>query len=134
MANFCFLFAASLASSQSNDQLHLKSVFFLLKATRPCTDWVSVKTDNTHWGVRCGYNPKESLFKGKNIEVKFKTDDQNQEMGFWMKLSGKLSNQSEWHVTGMIIVNSFIRKLGTAMNNNQTALRKLNEMTYIAKG
>ena len=57
---------------------------------------MSVKTDERAWGVRCGYNPKESVFKGKKeIEVKFHSDEHNQEMGFWMELSGRWINEKQ---------------------------------------
>ena len=68
--------------------MQLRSVFFLLKATRPCGDWVGVRTDERHWGIRCGYNPEQSVFRGRSVHLRFRSDQRDQEMGFWMEVSG----------------------------------------------
>ena len=70
--------------------MELRSVFFLLKASQPCRDWLGVRTDSKHWGIRCGYNPKDSVFSAdRSLEMKFRSDSHNQEMGFWMSLHGE---------------------------------------------
>ena len=80
-------------------ELELTSVFFLLKASQPCRDWLGVRTGDhstsdvsKHWGIRCGYNPNDSVFRGSRIELRFQSDSRHQEMGFWMQLKCKYTS------------------------------------------
>lgn len=75
--------------SNSHNPLQLKKIFFILKASKPCHDWLGVQTDGVHRESRCGYNPQDGMYRGKKIELNFRSDAQNQEMGFWLEYRSK---------------------------------------------
>lgn len=71
--------------------LELTSVFFLLKAARPCEDWVTIQTDNGAQMTECGYVSETMIHRGRRVRLTFHSDMKHQGMGFWYKVRSKCS-------------------------------------------
>ena len=69
-------------------QIHMSTVLFLMKAARPCADWLTVYEDDHHRGTFCGFLPEEKEFKGYQIKIDFKSNSHNEDMGFWLNFAG----------------------------------------------
>ena len=65
----------------------MNTAFFLLKASQPCTDWVELTVDNKQSKRKCGYNPEEHKYVGKEVKINFRSDARHQEMGFWINFA-----------------------------------------------
>ena len=72
----------------------MSTILVILKAERPCLDWLRVTVDGLEENNLCGYVPNEKIYMGRRIDLNFLSDLSAQELGFWLKYECKIDTTS----------------------------------------